>query len=121
MPKDQILKIRCTAAELRAWKKQAKGTDLAKHVRATLNGGVPSNSAELTPSHAYTLGRVDALAGQQPTRFSQKPFSGTGPTPLGHCACYPSEAKIWDTLKQQYLLGFDIQSKSVLTPAKVRN
>lgn len=56
---------------------------------------------------AYQLGRVDALTGEQPSRYTASPWPNALPVPEGHCGCTKAEAKIWSEMKNEYQRGYN--------------
>ena len=72
---------------------------------------------EINLSAAYQIGRVDALIGDEPTRFSGKPFTGKGSTPDFHCAVTKTEAAAWPKIREQYLAGYKSQKTQISKPA----
>lgn len=72
---------------------------------------------EINLSAAYQMGRVDALLGDEPTRFSAAPWTGKGSTPDFHCAVTKTEAAAWPKIREQYLAGYKSQQSQISKPA----
>lgn len=74
-------------------------------------------SDDLTPAIAYQMGRVDALLGDEPSRFSAAPWTGNGPPPDFHCAVTKTEARAWPAIREHYQLGYASQKSQIAKPA----